>query len=120
MCGHANFPFIFSHMHVGVHVCVGMCVHVSMCVWKLEGNLRCHPYECYPCLLKQNLSLAWNSLCRLDRLSSEPGNPLVCVSQELRFQVLGIFIWTLKNRFCSLCMRDKCLTEGAIPSSFFF
>lgn len=32
MCGHANFPFIFSHMHVGVQVCGQVCMCEHLCV----------------------------------------------------------------------------------------
>lgn len=37
------------------HICAGVCV------WRSEGNLRCHSQENYPSLLRQGSSLAQNS-----------------------------------------------------------
>lgn len=51
----------------------------------------------------------------LDRLSSETGHPLVCVSQELRFQMLCIFSWVLRIKTPHVCKASALLRE---PSSF--
>lgn len=95
-----------------------VCTWEHLCV-EAGGQSEVSSLWMPPCL-RQSLSLAWNSLCRLDRLSSEPGNSFACVSQELSFQVLGIFTWVLKIKLSSLFIQDKSLTKGAIPISFFF
>lgn len=56
-----------------VHVCAVVCASV----WRLEGNPRYHPLS-----LRQVLLLAFNSIIRLDWLTSEP-RILLSVSPEL-------------------------------------
>lgn len=77
VCVHACIPAcVRVCMHTCTFVCtrVHTCVHVHMCVlaYGPEDDLEC----CFfgtesPCILRQGLSLAWNSQSRLGCLASE-------------------------------------------------
>lgn len=54
------------HVRMFIHI----CVPVSTCVWKSDCLIFC--------LLRQNLSLTWNSSSRLSWLASEPQDPPHC------------------------------------------
>lgn len=71
---------VCTHMHG--YVCmldVGVCIHV--CIWELEGNLRCHSSVTIHHLIS-GLSLAHSSPSRLGSWPVSPRNLSVFTSQH--------------------------------------
>lgn len=84
------------YSYVGPSLCV--CAHVCACTLvRSRGHPRCYSLVPFTCLLRQGLSLAWNSLIRLGWLTREHQLQHLSNSPALRLQaftsMLGFLLW---------------------------
>lgn len=71
---------VYGSTHVNLHffMCRHACMHIEAI-----GNLRCHSRTLSILVLRQSLSLFWNSPIRLDWLASEPQRSPISTSSAL-------------------------------------